>query len=156
MAEEMQNENLQQVEDTSSMYLEQIKELKKNSVSRDEYNKILTENRNLLKSLVEGQPMDNQTESEETKVDVNGLRNELFNPDNNMNNLEYVTKALQLRQAIIDQGGADPFLDFGEKAEITPQSAEMANRVADALQDMVDTAAGDPEVFRNEFIRRVR
>lgn len=154
MAEELENQDLQQ-EDSSQMYIDEIKNLKKNSVSREEYNKILEENRNLLHSLVEGQPVEQSTE-EAPKVDVNGLRKELYTEDNNMTNLEYIDKTLKLRKAIIDEGGQDPFLDFGEKAHVTASEIEAANRVAEALQEMVDAAEGDPVAFRNEFQRRVR
>ena len=155
MAEEIQNVETQEV-DTNQMYLDEIKELKKNSVSRADYDKVVQENRNLLHSLVEGQTVEQPKEEEAPKVDVNGLRKELYTEDNNMTNLEYIDKTLKLRKAIMDQGGQDPFLDFGEKAHVTASEIEAANRVAEALQEMVDAAEGDPVAFRNEFQRRVR
>ena len=154
MAEEIK-ETPEIMDDPSQMYIDEIKQLKQNSVSREEYNKVLQENRNLLHSLVEGQTVE-QPKEEAPKVDVSGLRKELYTEDNNMTNLEYIDKTLKLRKAIMDQGGQDPFLDFGEKAHVTASEIEAANRVAEALQEMVDAAEGDPVAFRNEFQRRVR
>lgn len=153
MAEELENQT--QEVDTNQMYLDEIKELKKNSVSRAEYDKLVNENRNLLHSLVEGQQIEQQP-VQEAPVDVNGLRKELYSGENNMTNLEYITKTLELRDAIMATGGQDPFLPFGEKIRVTQDDIEAANRVADSLKEMVEIADGDPVAFRNEFQRRVR
>lgn len=44
----------EQMFDTNKMYLEQIENLKKNTVSKDDYQKLLNDNRNLLDTIVNG------------------------------------------------------------------------------------------------------
>ena len=73
-----------------------------------------------------------------------------------MSELEYVDKILKLRNALIDSGAEDPFVNHGAKAQNTANDYEVAERVASELQDCVDSANGDPAVFRSEFLRRLK
>ena len=122
MAEEMNNEQ----------YIAAIEELKATTVSRDAYNKLRTENKQLLDALVSGQQLP-QTQTEE-KPRVEDLRNKLFATDgNDLSNLEYVKTALSLRNSLIEAGERDPFLPYGDKVDITSEQIDTAEKVANAL-----------------------
>ena len=143
--EEMNNEQ----------YIAAIEELKASTVSRDAYNKLRTENKQLLDALVSGQQLP-QTQMEE-KPSVEDLRNKLFATDgNDLSNLEYVKTALSLRNSLIEAGERDPFLPYGDKVDITSEQIDTAEKVANALQEMVDFAEGDSGVFTAEYQRRVK
>ena len=143
--EEMNNEQ----------YIAAIEELKASTVSRDAYNKLRTENKQLLDALVSGQQLP-QTQTEE-KPSVEDLRNKLFATDgNDLSNLEYVKTALSLRNSLIEAGERDPFLPYGDKVDITSEQIDTAEKVANALQEMVDFAEGDSGVFTAEYQRRVK
>ena len=143
--EEMNNEQ----------YIAAIEELKASTVSRDAYNKLRTENKQLLDALVSGQQLP-QTQTEE-KPSVEDLRNKLFATDgNDLSNLEYVKTALSLRNSLIEAGERDPFLPYGDKVDITSDQIDTAEKVANALQEMVDFAEGDSGVFTAEYQRRVK
>ena len=143
--EEMNNEQ----------YIAAIEELKATTVSRDAYNKLRTENKQLLDALVSGQQLP-QTQTEE-KPRVEDLRNKLFATDgNDLSNLEYVKTALSLRNSLIEAGERDPFLPYGDKVDITSEQIDTAEKVANALQEMVDFAEGDSGVFTAEYQRRVK
>ena len=143
--EEMNNEQ----------YIAAIEELKASTVSRDAYNKLRTENKQLLDALVSGQQLP-QTQTEE-KPSVEDLRNKLFATDgNDLSNLEYVKTALSLRNSLIEAGERDPFLPYGDKVDITTEQIDTAEKVANALQEMVDFAEGDSGVFTAEYQRRVK
>ena len=143
--EEMNNEQ----------YIAAIEELKASTVSRDAYNKLRTENKQLLDALVSGQQLP-QTQTEE-KPSVEDLRNKLFATDgNDLSNLEYVKTALSLRNSLIEAGERDPCLPYGDKVDITTEQIDAANKVANALQEMVDFAEGDSGVFTAEYQRRVK
>ena len=73
-----------------------------------------------------------------------------------MSNLEYVTKALELRNSLLDKGCEDPFVPQGEKITATDADYATAHKVATVLQEMVDVANGDNNVFLNELHRRVK
>lgn len=131
-------------------YITAIKELKENSVDRSKYEALKADNKRLLDAVVNGQTVEKVVKPE---VDIQALRKELFNNDN-LNNLQYVDKALQLRNALIDKGEPDPFLPHGSKIVPTDSDIECANRVATILQECVDYAEGDSAVFTNEVQRR--
>lgn len=152
MNEEIITEQTEQGLDTSNMYLEQIKNLKATTVSKEEYDKILNENRNLLQTIVEGNSQQSTSVDNKPQVNLNDLRKDLFQGHNN--NIEYVTKALALRQGIIDQGGIDPFLPIGHNIVPSEEDIASANRVAKVFSECVEYAQGDNESFTNELQRR--
>ncbi len=137
---------------TEKNYLEAIEKLKANSVNRDEYEKVLAENKQLLESIVNGTAESEKgSEREEETIDLDELRNSLFNEENT--NLEYATKALKLRQELIKRGETDPFLPYGQKILPTDEDIAAADRVAKALEDCVEYAQGDSDIFTTELQR---
>lgn len=143
-----------QVDDMTPDYLATIKELKENSVDRQEYEKLKAENKRILDLYVDGKGDDKQEEAEVVPA-INELREDLFGPKGEgILNLDYVQKALLLRKQLMDKGEPDPFLPIGK--QITPDDTDIAaaNRVASVLQECVDYAEGDNAVFTNELQRR--
>ena len=139
------------VDESTQDYIEAIQTLKQNSVDRSKYDELRAENKRLLQAVVNGQP--GEVAAEEHEVDINDLRLALTKEQTN---LEYITNALKLREAVLNQGGEDPFVPVGSKYTPTAADYERANRVATVLQEMVDEADGDPQVFLNEYQRRVK
>lgn len=151
MADEERINETGTVEDTTQDYIDAIKNLKQNSVDRSKYDELRAENKRLLQAVVNGQPVEAQ--AQEHEADINELRQALTKEQTN---LEYITNALKLREAVINQGGEDPFVPVGSKYTPTAADYERANRVATVLQEMVDESDGDPQVFLNEYQRRVK
>ena len=136
-------------------YIEAIKEMKKNSVSREQYEKVQQENKELLEALINGGQVN--IEQVEEKPDIKKLREELFSAEaceKGMTNLEFVEKALKLRDAIIESGGNDPFLPVGRGVDITREDYESAEFVAQQFKECVEKADGNSEVFTAELMRR--
>lgn len=129
-------------------YIAAIKELKEKSVDRTQYDALRAENKRLLDALVNG----SEPERAKPKADVDELRKRVFKED--QTNLEFAENALALREAIIDQGGTDPFLPAGKKCIPTNEDVEAAGRVAAVLQECIDYAEGDSQIFTNELMRR--
>lgn len=152
MTDEEKKVETGEVENTAENYIATIKELKENTVDRKKYEEVLAENKRILDSVVNGQ----RAEEVEAEVvpEISELRNDLFGDDSHLNNLEYATKALELRRQLIAKGEPDPFLPIGK--QIMPEEADIAaaNRVANVLQECVDYAEGDSLVFTNELQRR--
>ena len=126
--------------------------MKANTVSRDAYNKLRNENKQLLDALVSGKEIPQEPVA---KPSVSDLRKKLFSGED-MSNLEYVETALSLRDSLIEAGERDPFLPYGDKVDITPEQIDAANKVAAGLKEMVDFAEGDSGVFSAEYQRRVK
>lgn len=131
-------------------YIEAIQTLKQNSVDRSKYDQLRAENKRLLDSIVNGQTVETPTVSK--KPDISELRKAVFKEG--ISNLEYVTNALALREALIENGENDPFLPYGKKIVPTNEDIECANRVAQVMQECIDYAEGDSDVFTNELMRR--
>ena len=157
MAEEKEISVTGKVEDNTQDYLAAIKELKQNSVNRSEYDKLRAENKKLIDTVVNGLPgQEEQVVVKHSKEQIDDLRNELFNSPRELNNLEYVTKAMELREALIENGEPDPFLPVGKQISPTRDDLEGAEKVAQVYKECIEYAEGDSEVFTNELMRRTR
>jgi hypothetical protein len=137
----------------STDYIEALKEMKQNSVTRESYDKLKSENKKLLDALVNGKEIDIKKEE---PVDISKLRKDLFNRDGQMSNLDYVSTALKLRDALIEKGERDPFLPYGEKVNLTAEHYDKAEQVATVLRECVDFADGDSGIFSAELQRRLK
>ena len=134
-------------------YISAIKEMKQNSVDRATYDKLKNENKQLLDALVSGKEIEIKKEE---PVDIAKLRKDLFNKDKQLSNLEYVSSALKLRDALIERGERDPFLPYGEKVSLTAEHYDKAEQVATVLRECVEFADGDSGIFTAELQRRTK
>ena len=141
--------------DTNQDYISALNEMRKNTVSKEAYDKLREDNKKLLDTIVSGQSLE-QTEVKE-EVDVDALRKELFGKSRkDLSNLEYVDKTLQLRKALMEKGEQDPFvMKAGRTSSPEAEDFKKAERVASVLQECVDIADGNDSVFDNEFQRRL-
>ena len=151
--EQLLNSESGEVEDMTPDYIATIQQLKQNSVDKAKYDALRLENKKLLDAVVNGQTV--EVQSQVQKEDIQTLRNKVFNnPD--QTNLEYITNALNLRNRLLEEGYEDPFVPQGSQISATKADYDMANKVATVLQEMVDESEGDPNVFLNEYQRRVK
>ena len=157
MAEEKEISVTGTVEDNTQDYLAAIKELKENSVNRSEYEKLRAENKKLIDTVVNGLPgQEEQVFVKHSKEQIDDLRNELFNSPRELNNLEFITKTMELREALMENGEPDPFLPVGKQISPTRDDIEGAEKVAQVYKECIEYAEGDSEVFTNELMRRTR
>lgn len=152
----MENEELlnqdQQGQDTSSMYLEQIKNLKANTVSKTDYDKLMNENRNLLKTIVEGNPVSTETQDQPSRS-IKELAHDLCHGD--LSNLDYIKTSLEHRKKMIEEKGIDPYLGVSHTSAPTDEQIASANQVASFLEGLLESADGNTIVFNNEYQRLV-
>lgn len=153
--QQQQIESGEQQSNDSVDYIKAINELKQNSVSREQFEKLKKENKDLLDTLINGGQVEMVDPA--TKPSIEDLRKGLFSKeaaDKGMTNLEFVTRSLELRNAILDQGGTDPFLPIGKGIDLTREDYEAAEFTAQQFQECVDIAQGNSEVFTAELMRR--
>lgn len=157
MAEDILKDSVSEqnnVENDSNHYIEAIKEMKANTVAKEDYLKLKEENKQLLNSLVNGEEIKGQ--DAEQKESIEELRSKLFGTKRkDLNNLDFVENALKLRDALMEAGETDPFVPTGSKIQPTDEDFSKAKKVADTLQECVDYADGDPDVFTDELKRRI-
>ena len=124
-----------------------LKELRENSVSKEDYAKLEEENKQLVAQIINGEGGGNGQPTPE-QVDIKQLREELYGPKGaDLSNLDFWKKTLQLRQAVIEQEGYDPFLPHGAKIKPNEQDVERADAVAKTVQECIDKSEGSSEVF---------
>lgn len=149
MDEELNNVSSPTETGNETDYVEVIQDLKNNTVSKSEYAKLQSENRKLINALANGETISTEVVN---KPSVEELRSNI--QAENQSNLEYVKNALALRQAVIESGDEDPFLPSGHRIAPTNDDRECAERVAQVLQECVDYADGDSQLFTAELQRR--
>lgn len=153
---ELENQELQRNEESvgSADYIDAINGLKQELAQTAKKNEALeAEARKLRNQFLNGMPV--ETQAQVQKEDIQTLRNKVFNnPD--QTNLEYITNALNLRNRLLEEGYEDPFVPQGTQISATQADYDRANKVANVLQEMVDEADGDSNVFLNEYQRRVK
>lgn len=145
-----ENEILEQEQEQSAVDI--ITELKANSVPKTKYESLQAEHNKLLKALVNGDEVEVEVPE---KPNIDELRLELFTEDvQRLNNLQFVEKTLQLRNALIEAGEQDPFVPCGSATAPEESDFATADRVAQVLQECLDYANGDSQVFTAELQRR--
>ena len=126
--------------------------MKENMVLKSDYDEAIAENKKLAEQLITSP---NLQEQPKEKVDIKKLQDQ-FSASTQMTNLEFVSSALKLRKALIEDGKPDPFLPVGRRISPTEEDIRKANKVAEAFEYCVDAAQGDPAIFNMELMRITR
>lgn len=148
---ENQNQNpTEQTQNSATEYIEAIKQLKATTVSKEDYDALQAEKKQLLDSLINGG--DNtgtqQTEAPDYETIKKEARNKLFGGDGaELSNLEYCKTALQLREAVLQTEGIDIFVGSGHQLSPTSEDYEKAQHVAEVMQACIDEAGGNSALF---------
>lgn len=146
-------QNVPVVENENIDYIETIKQLKQTTVPKTELEKLQAENKKLLDTLLEGGEMEAAASTAQKRT-PDEIRKELFGEDaDNFTNLQFAQKAIELREAILDEGGIDPFVPQGSKIIAEDTDFAAAEKVAEALKSCIEYADGNDEVFTNELMR---
>ena len=139
------------IQDNAQDYIAEIQKLKESTVSKEQYQKLLEDNKRLIQSLASGER--GEVEGASAGATLEELRKKLSNPED-MTNLEYVTTVLELRERIIESGGDDPFLPNGTHTRATAADREAAERVAAVMQECMDAADVNDGVFTAQLMAR--
>ena len=139
---------------TANEYINQINNLRENTVSREEYERIRNDNKKLAKALINGTGANIPGITKpENKPDLDDLRKKLFTKKSK-NDLEYFTNLLALRDGVMADGQPDPFLPINREFRATAQDEADAERIATQIKEAIEYADGDPVVFSNDLRRR--
>lgn len=150
----MQDDNLTRNEEEvvdNTNYIDAIKDLKQNSVSKEKYDALVAENKKLVDALVNGEEIETEQEEElKPRLDYyKAYKENKFNTD-----LEYWTNFLNLREATIKEYGKDPCVTGnyglspeGERVEPAYGEQETIDQQLGVIKDMIAEADGDPTVF---------
>ncbi len=144
------NENEEKVldheegQDNDLNLLNEIKQLKENTVPKEVYEKERSKNKELMKRIINGEGT--EKEAEDT-VDVKKLREELFGDDvEKLSNRDFWKKTLDLRHERLKEG-VDIFLPRGSKTRYTREDQESANKVDEVISQMLIDSEENPALF---------
>lgn len=150
----MENENLNENEDRidAKTYLENLDALRNTTVSKEDYDRVVADNKRLATALANGDF--SSGESDETaNLDLESCRAKMFD-GRRKTDMELFQDMMNLRNAAINAGERDPFLHNDPAHIPTMQEEQDAERIAREIQASLDYADGDPEVFRQEMLRK--
>lgn len=125
--------------------LDEMKKLKENTVSKEEYEKERAKNKELMRRLVEGGGQDDKADD---TVDLNKIREDLFtNNAEGLSKREFWQKVLTLRHERLKNEGVDIFLPKGRKTRYTRLDIESANRLDETITQMIEDSEDNPALF---------
>lgn len=132
-------------------YIKAIKELKENSVSKEKYDTLAKEKKELLNALVNGQGIEQQNEE---KLESREFYYKKYKENKFSNDLDYWDNFLKLRKATIKEYGSDPcvtgnygFTPEGGRAEPEYGEKETIEEQMNLIEDMIKESEGNPIVF---------
>ena len=139
-------------------YIETIENLKKSTVPRADYNKIMDDNRKLVEALATSKPTSPDVEVPviPSQAEIDELRKKLFKPNSGMSDLEFIKTTLSLRDALIANGEPDPFMPTNKDYIDDDYSKERREYIANGLKEIVDYCADDDKLFQSEKLRCIR
>lgn len=137
--------------DDSVDYISALNEMKQNSVSRSEYEKLKADNKRLLDSIVYG-----TSENVEVlpKKSIEELRKNFMKEG--ISNLDYWKNALELRERLIEEGQPDPMIPTGVHVAANQMDYDGVEKLISGIQHCIDYADGDSQLFTNELQRITR
>ena len=124
--------------------LEEIKNLKNNSVSKEEYNKLQEKNKTLMRQIINGGGTNKEAEE---PIDLDEVRRKIFENPEDMSNLDFWKNVLTLRKERLEKEGVDIFLPKGKKTRYSQLDKESANNVAEVIGRIIEEAGDSPQVF---------
>lgn len=150
------NTNNNQTVDTSADYIAAIQQLKATTVSKDDYDALVAERKQLLDSIVNGTASTQESESNTPDYETikKECRTKLFSEGSELSNLEYCKTALELRDAVLQTEGIDIFVGSGHQLTPSQDDYDKAQRVADIMQECIDEAGGNSAIFTAQLQTR--
>lgn len=147
----MSDEILTQEQDNMEVdYIAQIENLKRDTVSRDQYDKMKQENKRLLDALVNNKQLDDINTQPAPKRSLQ----EIIKDQSKANsNLEFHKLALEYRERFIEEKGIDPFVEVSPDGMQTDEARARGQKIADGYQYCIDYADGDDDIFGDQLQR---
>lgn len=148
----MTEEKVETVETPETNYIDIINKLKADSVSKEEYERVVKDNKVLAENLAFSKASPEEEKTPPTTEDITKLR-ERFVSSHNESNLDFIRNVLDLRDAILETGGRDPFLPTNTDYVENEADQAKCQAIADGLRQMVDYSDKDAALFNSELKR---
>lgn len=151
--QERKEDQSSEEQNPADVYLDTIKELKENTVPKEEYEKIKKERDTLVRNVIDSSVLNETTESIDVNSDerIKSLREKIFGKKP-ISNYEYMEAALELRRAIKERTGRDVFLPENPTAEEENQAEKFVSYAKEALE----LTKENPDLFPYIFTSGLR
>ena len=146
--------NLEIEEDPTKKYLDQIQEMKRTHVSREQYDKIRDENKMLLDTIVQGRSLENSSTEEPAKRSIEEIANHIYGPGHEkLKDNELISDLFELRNRIKEEHGIDIAIPNGQKYQFDVNDLAAADRVEEGFKHCLEVSEGDNKIFMREAVR---
>ena len=136
------------MEDLDKNYLEEIVNLKaqmETMVPGDAYNKVLEEHKRLTNEYINKRPAEKKEVPTFRKAEEIAKELINLNSSNSITDLDYITKSLEYREAMLRETGKDVFCNANQDKEDLAD----AQFTAEAFKTLVEQANGDSADFKH-------
>lgn len=141
----------EEIEVDVQKYIDTINDLKNNTVSKEEYQKLKDENKTLFDSIMNGNA---SSSPEKPKPTAQELRNKLYGQDcEKLSDVEYVEAVCDLRDILLEEEGIDYMAPTGSQYSADYNDKAAANKVYEGFRHCLEVADGNNEVFHQELSR---
>ena len=130
-------------------YLANLNALKKDTVPKEEYDRVLADRKKLADALANGNPY--SATKEEPKPDIDALRQKFLGKYKNDN--EMLQDMLTLRKLTMEAGNPDPIAGRNPD-NLNPTNLAEYERISEIIQDALDASNGSNAMFMAELRRR--
>lgn len=139
----------------ADQYIAELNRVKSDMVPKSDYDRVVAENSKLARAVADHDYSSDIESPADNDQRIAALRKNLYGGGKKYrNDLEYFTDTLDLRHRLMEKGEGDPFLPCNSAYVPNEADEVRAQEIADSIQDAVDYADGDPEVFSVEMRRR--
>ena len=149
-----EEQKFKQHEAPESNLLKAYEELKETTVPREDYEKVLEMNKQLLDASFNGKG-DEEDEEEKSSPSIDELRADLYGGKKQLNDLEYWEKTLALRKACMEKGMTDPLVPVGKDVSPTQNDFAFAEKLVETVEECISLANGDSGEFTRQLDKRV-
>lgn len=130
--------------------LNEVKELKKNSVSKEEYDRVVAEKKKLMRDFVYGSG--DSANVEDTSPSIQDLREKLFGGNvEQMSNRDFWENVSQLYHKRLEEDKQNIFLPKGHKTRYKREDYEMVSSMMETIDSMLEDTKDNPALFTSLF-----
>ena len=129
--------------------LKELQEVKNNSVSKEDYEKLQAKYKQVVKDVING--VGTKEEADDT-VNLEEIRKNLFTDKvEELSNRDFWKNVLELRHERLEKEGVDIFLPKGSKTRYTREDYESAQKVDEIISQMLEDSEENPQLFNVLF-----
>lgn len=130
--------------------LNEVKKLKENSVPKEEYDKLLAENKKIIRDFVYGSG--DSSNVGEAKPNIEELRNKIFGDNvEQMSNRDFWKNVSELYHTRLEQDGENIFLPKGKKTRYERKDYEVVESMMNTIDLMLEDSKDNPSLFTTLF-----